>query len=72
MGGVSGARGEEVVRDVLGALGAEALGVGGVAECVVCGRGECRCELAWPGEAEEQRVWSRGVWRERDEYDDLD
>ena len=47
---MSGERGEEVVRDVLGALGAEALGVGGV----------------------EQRVWSRGAWRERDEYDDLD
>ena len=32
--------------------------------CPECGHRECRCEV--------QRVWSRGVWRERDEIDDLD
>ena len=32
--------------------------------CPGCGHRECRCEV--------QRVWSRGVWRERDEIDDLD
>jgi hypothetical protein len=78
-GDVSGVRGEEVVRDVLGALGAEALGVGGVGvgasvgcalldppsvPCPECEHVECRCEVP--------RVWSRGVWRERDEFDDLD
>ena len=32
--------------------------------CPGCGQRECRCEV--------QRVWSRGVWRERDEVDALD
>ena len=74
-----GVRGEEVVRDVLGALGAEALGVGGVGvgasvgcalldppsvPCPECEHVECRCVVP--------RVWSRGGWRERDEFDDLD
>ena len=78
-GDVSGVRGEEVVRDVLGALGAEALGVGGVGvgasvgcalldppsvPCPECEHVECRCVVP--------RVWSRGGWRERDEFDDLD